>query len=583
MTEPAQERQPPPIAVSGALPPLPPPARRRTAAPRPKGAQDPSDRSGGGHLKSGRALFMLACVSACFLALAGQLVRLALDAQDEVSFARAAPLGQTFARPDIIDRQGRLLATDLAFHSLFADPAKIIDVDVVVEKLAGVLDGLDQRALRESLADRSRRFAWIRRGLSPALAQQVHDLGLPGLGFRRELRRAYPMGRLAGHVIGTVNVDNKGQSGLERHIDEALGVEPILGLSGPERPPVTMTLDVGVQHALADELAQAMQHYRAAGAAGVVMDASTGAVLAAASLPDVAPSHPVELLEEARLNRLAMGAYELGSIFKPLTIAMVLDSGQVRLDTRLDVRQPLAAGSHTITDPHPAGRPLSVAEIFLRSSNVGTGMLAQRAGVEAHRAFLDRMGLLATLDTQIGRLAAPIVPEPWGAGETTTISYGHGLAVAPLQFAAAAAALVNGGWRVEPRFILEDTPSGKARQRLVKPQTSARIRDLFRLNVSHPSGTGKRADVPGYDVGGKTGTAEMPRAGGYDENAVISSFIAAFPMREPRFVTLVLLFEPKPTPASGNKISAGLNAAPTTAAIVRRIAPLLGLLPQASE
>jgi cell division protein FtsI (penicillin-binding protein 3) len=410
----------------------------------------------------------------------------------------------------------------------------------------------------------------------------VHDLGLPGLGFRTELKRAYPLGILAGHLIGTVNTDNKGLAGLERMLDETGRVEAVQGPGRMLAAPVRASLDIGVQHGLAEELKVASSRYAASAAAGLVLDANSGEIVASVSLPEVDPSHPADWLDPVRADRLAGGTYELGSIFKTLTIAMALETGMADLDKVYDVRQPLSAGSYTIKDPYPQGRPLSVRDIFLHSSNVGAGMLALEAGPERQRAFLARLGLTEPMRTEAGPVAPPLLPKNWGKIETITIGYGHGLSVAPLQFAAAVAALVNGGARVAPTLLARSDDGGE-RLRVVSAATSARLREIMRLNVTHPAATGRRAEADGYRVGGKTGTAEMPGRGGYQEKAVISSFIGAFPMDAPRYVIFVLLFQPQTGETGGDHITAGLNAAPATARIVERIAPLLGVLPRRVE
>lgn len=525
-----------------------------------------------------RALVASAAIGLAFITVGGQLVRLAMRGQFEITSAISEPVAKSFARPEIVDRKGRLIATDVEVPSLFADPALIVDRDEVAEKLASVFPDLDMAELRRNLADRDRRFVWIRRGLPPKVAQQVHDLGLPGLAFRNELRRVYPTGSLAGHVLGAVNIDNKGVAGLERYIDEAVGVEPVQGASLTDRAPVRLSLDLGVQHALEDELKRAMDRYRAPGAAGLVLDANSGEIVASSSLPGVDPARSTMAQEPSRLDKIAGGTFELGSVFKMVTIAMALESGQATPDRALDVRQPLIAGPHIIRDLHPAGRPLSVADVFIHSSNVGAGMLALEAGAAHQQEFLKRLGLTEGMRTEAGAVAAPQLPARWEKAETITISYGHGLAVAPIQFAAAAAVLVNGGRLIKPTYLRRTADEGAGAQ-VISPRTSAQIRDLMRRNVTDPSGTGRRADVPGYHVGGKTGTAELAVRGGYKDTAVISSFLAAFPIEEPRYVVFVMLFEPEGTAETKGKLTAGLNAAPTVASLISRIAPQLDLLP----
>jgi cell division protein FtsI (penicillin-binding protein 3) len=536
-----------------------------------------------------RALLALAVLLAGFGAVSVRLARLALEGGPRPRIAVAEAPPSTWARPDIVDRHGRLMATDRAVSSLYADPQIILDLDEAVEKVAATLPALTEAELRKALSDRGRRFVWLARGLSPDEARAVHELGLPGLGFRTELRRFYPLGALAGHVLGAVNVDNRGLAGIERMLDEMGLADPARAAERSARPAVRLALDIGVEHAVAEELKRALKHYAAAAAAAVVLDAGTGEIAAAVSLPELDPNRPAELLDPARLDRLTAGTYELGSVFKILTVALALEWGTADLDTVFDVRQKLRAGGHVIKDHYPQGRPLTVREIFLYSSNVGAGMLALELGAERQRSFMGKLGLLEGMRTEAGPVAPPQLPPQWGRTETITIAYGHGLAVAPLQFAAAAAAVLNGGTRLTPTFLARgadaarDAGTAEPTNPVVAPATSASLRELMRLGVTHSAGTGRRAEADGYSVGGKTGTAETPGRGGYQEKAVIASFLGAFPMDAPRYVTLVMLFEPKAAPETGGRITAGVNAAPVTARVVERIAPLLGVLPRRIE
>jgi cell division protein FtsI (penicillin-binding protein 3) len=524
-----------------------------------------------------RAIAVTGVVMMAFLAVGGQLIRLAaINAGPVLQSNISEPVAQSFSRPDLVDRNGRLFATDVENPSLFADPALILDRDEVVEKLRKVLPDLNARDLRRDLSDRNKRFVWIKRQIPPHLAQTVHDLGMPGISFRTELKRAYPLSTLAGHVLGAVNVDNKGVAGLERYLDDSGSVEAVHGATLSERAPVRLSLDVGVQHSLTEELQDATQRYKAEAATGLVMDVNTGEVLASASLPEPDPRLG-SVADTQQTDRLTGGTYELGSIFKMLTVAQALDAGTATLDTLYDVRQPLVEGRFTIKDLHPIGRPASVRDIFLHSSNVGAAMLALQGGGETQKAFLGKLGLLDGGRTEAGPMAPPQVPRRWERIEQITISYGHGLAVTPLQFAAAAAALVNGGELVKPTFLRGREPT---KSRVISAETSRRINELMRLNVTDPSGTGKRAEVPGYRVGGKTGTAEMAATGGYAKKSVISSFVAAFPMEKPQYVVMIMLFKPQGTEETNKEITSGHNAAPTAGRVIARIAPLLGVLPE---
>jgi cell division protein FtsI (penicillin-binding protein 3) len=532
-----------------------------------------------GDAQRDRARLILCALLLAFLLIAGQLVRLALKAPADIKLSLAEPMAKSWSRPDIIDRHGRLLATDVGTHSLYADPQLVQDADEAIEKLTAALPALDAAELRKTLSDKSRRFAWVARGLTPRQAQEVHALGLPGLALRTEPRRVYPLGPLTGHLLGTVNTDNRGIAGIERMLDDTNRAEAVQGPARATAEPVRLSLDVGVQHALTEELKQACLRFSASAAAGVVLDAGSGEILGAASLPEADPARPIDWLDGERADKLAGGTFELGSIFKLVTLAMALDAGIADLDRVYDVREPLVAGPYVIKDPYPQGRPLSVREIFLHSSNVGAGMLALEAGADRQRAFLERLGLTEPARTEAGPMAAPQLPKHWGRIETITIGYGHGLAVAPLQFAAAVASFVNGGLKVTPT-LLAGAQAAARPERLVSVQTSAKLREVMRLNVTNAQGTGRNADAAGYRVGGKTGTAEMAGRGGYREKSVISSFAGAFPMEAPRYVVLVLLFEPQTGEGRGQHITASVNAAPTTARVVERIAPLLGVLPR---
>lgn len=533
-----------------------------------------------------RALSAIAVMSLAFLAVGGQLVRLAMQGQTEQRIAVSAPIATAFARPDIVDRNGRLLANDIVMESLIADPSAVLDTEEVIHDLTTVFPDLNGEKIRGALSDRSKKFAWLRRGISDAEADQINNLGPPGVSFRSELRRAYPLGRTAGHVLGFVDIDNKGLTGIEAYLDNAKYVEPVHAPTLSTRAPLRLSLDVAVQFALEDELTKAITRYKAKAASGIIMEANTGAVVAAVSLPGIDPGVTDERLDNARLDRLTGGVFELGSVFKTMTLAMAFDSGTVSPNSIIDVTRPLEVDGYTIRDPHPARRPLTAAEVFLKSSNVGSGMLALAEGAERQKAFLDRLGLTSQISTETGSVSAPSLPSRWGDIETVTVSYGHGLAVSPLQFAAAGATLVNGGFKVTPTFLRDKPDGGHSpleATRVVKPGTSRAIRQLMLANVASGHGTGGRAAVPGIAVGGKTGTAEIAGKDGYRKKAVISSFFAAFPMENPRYVTLISLFEPTGTPETAGGITAGLNAAPTTSKVISRIAPLLGIFPSSTQ
>lgn len=531
--------------------------------------------------RSGEPVMLIALAMVLAFTLVGaQVLRLALlgAASGGTRAQLAEPLVRSYARPDVVDRRGRLLATDLTSYSLFADPVLVIDPDEASERITDLLPELSQSELRASLADKSRRFVWIRRQLTPGVAQRIHDFGLPGLAFRAEPRRFYPQGRMAGHVLGSVSVDNRGLAGVERFIDDAQGLETSFSADF-SRPPVVLTLDSGAQHALEEELSLALAQYGASGAAGVIMDARSGAILAAASLPDLDPARPGEGLLPDRIDRLGASAYEMGSVLKVFTVAMALDMHLATPASVFDVRVPLQVGKWTIRDISQSRRPLTLREVLAQSSNIGVAQIALLAGASQQRAFLQRVGLIEPIRLDATAIAAPRLPQRWGQTETATIAYGYGVATAPLQVASSFASIVNGGYRVRPHLIATlpgNAPPAEEKQRVLSADTSAKMRDMLRSVVTN--GTAKRADVPGFEIGGKTGTAELAAGGGYREKAVVASFLGAFPMNDPRFVVLVSLMEPRPEDAGG-RITAGVNAAPIAARVISRAAPILGVPP----
>ena len=525
------------------------------------------------YLARSRYRFRLACLvfALSFILIGGRLVTL--------GFAGTGPSGgglydisSTVHRPDILDRNGRLLATDIKGATLYADPAKVIDIDELTEQVTSVLRDVNARDLRARLKA-GRRFVRIKRELTPNQQAEIHELGIPGLGFIEEYRRVYPMGPTASHVVGLVDVDNKGLAGIEKFIDD----NPQLVMSGDEA--VTISLDLGVQHVLREELSRAIATYRAKAAAGIVMDVHSGEVVGLVSLPDYDPNRREQALDKDRLNRINFGVYEMGSVFKVFTVAGVLDLGLASLRSSYDASNPIHYGRFTINDFHGKKRRLSVPEVFIYSSNIGAAKIALHMGVDRHRAFLKKLGLMSRIPTELGESAAPIIPAHWQKLNTMTVSFGHGLSVTPLQLAAASLPLVNGGVAVTPTFLPRSREEGmREGQRVLKTQTSAAMLKMMRLNVL--KGTAKRAEAEGYRVGGKTGTAEKVVRGRYSASALLTNFLAAFPTDAPEYFVLVMLDEPQRVAASSNQATAGVNAAPTTGKIVERIAPILGVAPR---
>ena len=510
-----------------------------------------------------------------YAAIGGRLVYLGLQ---EPPASNAPGVHITASRPDLVDRNGEVLATDIKTASLFAEPRRIVDIDEAIEKLATVLPDLDYNQTYRKL-DSDAGFVWLRRQLSPRQQAEILALGVPGLGFRTEKRRFYPGGSTASHILGLVNIDNKGIAGMEKYVDDqGLADLQATGLAVQGNlEPVHLSIDLRVQHVVHDELVQGMEKYHAIAAGAVVLDAKTGEVIAMASVPDYDPNNPYNALEKDRLNRMSAGVYEMGSTFKLFTTAMALDSGLVSINDSFDATRALRIAGFTIHDFHGKHRVLTVPEIFIYSSNIGTAKMADVVGIEGHREFLKRIGLLDRMQTELPEVAHPTEPRVWKKLNSITISFGHGVATTPLQTAVAAAAMVNGGKLIPPTFLPRTEGEAAAvAEQVISPETSALMRYLLRLNVER--GSGRRAEVPGYFVGGKTGTAEKVVNGRYSSDKRFNAFLADFPANDPEYVVLTIIDEPKPE-KPGMGATAGLNAGTMAGNIIRRSAPLLGVKP----
>ena len=528
-----------------------------------------------------RSVMTSLCLLLAFAAIITRLTAFGFAAKTEPGLTESPLVGTSLHRPTVVDRNGQILATDIRAASLFADPQRVVDLDRTVEELSTVIPGLDGQLLRKRL-QLGGRFAWVKRELSPRQQASIHELGLPGLNYITEHHRVYPAGRTAAHVLGFVDVDNLGLAGIEKYIDQSPHMLMVSsGNRQAKEPTVELSIDLGVQHALREELIHAMKRYRAEAAAAVVMDVETGEVLGMSSLPDFDPNHRSQALDKARYNRLFTGVFELGSIFKLFTVAAGLDIGVTGISGGYDASHPLHVASFTINDFHAKKRWLSVPEIFIYSSNIGSAKMAMDIGVPRHKKFLKKLGFLDRIDTELGDTAKPLVPADWRELNTMTIAFGHGLSVTPFHAATAAASVVNGGFAVRPTFLKQPEGARQERRRVLKASTSQHMRKLLRLNVL--KGSGRRADAKGFRVGGKTGTAEKVVNGRYAKNRLLTSFLGTFPAEAPKYVVLVMLDEPKGTEETKGKATAGLNAAPTMGRIVERIGGLLGVAPKVEQ
>ncbi|HPE48808.1 MAG TPA: penicillin-binding protein 2 [Hyphomonas sp.] len=505
-------------------------------------------------------------LSALFVVLAGKAGYLALSpARPAAQYAGRETLEHP--RADIVDRNGEMLATSVRVYSLVANPKQIWDPHEIATALAGVLPDIDIAELTARLSDQSRQFVWVKRSLTPRQREAVFNLGLEGLRFEEELSRSYPRGTLAGHILGFTNVDGVGGGGIEYSMNDRLA-------AGGE--PVRLTIDNGVQAAVEAELASSAADEGFNGAAVILMEARTGEVRALASWPPFDPNRSAEtpMDDPSRLNRATGAVYELGSVFKPLTVAAAIESGAIRPGDSFDVHDPIEMRGYTISDLHSIGMTADVTKIIAESSNIGTVHINEKLGPRRQQAFLERAGLMERAPVELAGSAAPILPEKFDDLTAATASYGHGIAVTPMAFLSAFAAFANGGERVPPTLVVDETRKPEP-VRIMSALTADIVNAMMREAVLH--GTGRNAEVAGYHVAGKTGTAEKPVPGGYDDGANISSFAAIFPYDSPQYALIVTLDDPK----AGERGSvASQNAAPTAGRIIERVAPLLGLAPR---
>lgn len=535
------------------------------------------DRAAKARARVGLAILLFAAI---YAVLAGRLVMFAVGADSHGARRAGSQDAIATARPDIVDRNGEVLATDVKAPSLFGEPRRIIDKDEAIELLTAALPDLDTAEARTRLSSR-KGFVWLKREITPKQQHDIHKLGVPGIGFLRENKRVYPTGAAVAHLIGLVNIDNQGIAGMEKWLDNnGLADLHRAGFATDRlQKPVELSIDLRVEHALRDELLKAKEKYKAKAASGLVSNVRTGEIVALVSLPDFDPNNPKEAHDPERINRLTTGVFEMGSTFKALTLAMALDSGKANLNTLYDARGALHFGKFAIHDNHPLGRSITLSEVFTFSSNVGAARIALAQGVEAHKAFLKKLGQMDRLRTELPESASPIVPKRWSELNTITISFGHGIAVAPLQAVMGINAVVNGGLLIPPTFLKRSEEEARAMaKRVLKPETSEKMRYLMRLNAE--IGTAKSADVKGYYIGGKTGTSEKVVNGRYSKKQVLNSFTAIIPADNPQYQLLVMLDEPKALPETHGFIASGWNAVPTGGKVIARIGPLLGIEPR---
>ncbi len=509
---------------------------------------------------------LLFCLA--FLAIGLRLGEVMLLKDGEPRVARAHQRAHpATVRADIVDRNGVLLATTLEMPSLYANPKQVGDARDVARKLMAVLPDLNRDELLSKLSS-DRSFVWIKRQLTPEQQFEVNKLGIPGLQFETEHRRLYPKGSVTAHVVGFAGIDNKGLAGIERGLDNQL-------VSSDE--PVQLSIDVRLQYILKDEIARQIATFNAEGGMGMITDVNTGEILAMVSLPDFDPNDPGSATPDRIFNRATLGTYEMGSVFKIFNTAMALDGHVTTLAGGYDATNPIHIGRFTIHDDHAQRRWLSVPEIFMYSSNIGSAKMAIDAGIERQQDFMRRIGMLQAPQVEIREIGEPLVPRPWHQINSMTVAYGHGISVSPLQMVTGVGAVVDGGVLHRATFLKRPEGERAAGVRVISQQTSEDMRRLLRLVVEH--GTGKFAAAPGYLVGGKTGTAEKVSGKGYARKELLSSFIGVFPINDPRYLIMVSVDEPHGVKSSAGYATGGWVAAPAVSRIVQRMAPIMGIPP----
>ncbi|SHF38620.1 cell division protein FtsI (penicillin-binding protein 3) [Loktanella atrilutea] len=534
----------------------------------------------------GRLLVLGAFFAVAFIAIGLRMGTIANSMPEE---PRTAATGNPIIgqRADIVDRNGRILATNLETHSLYAQPQHMIDPIRAAQELKAIFPELNEERMVKDFTGK-RKFVWIRRQLSPEQMQQVHDIGSPGLLFGPREMRLYPNGPIASHVLGGASYGREdvasaeviGVAGIERRFDSLLR-DP-----ANEGKPLELSLDLTVQAATEEVLDGGMKLMNAKGAAAVLMDVHTGEVIAMASLPDFDPNNRPQVLlkgdqsDSPLFNRAVQGVYELGSTFKIFAVAQAMELGLVNPQTMIDTKGPLTWGRFRIRDSHHMPATLSVEDVIAESSNVGTGRIAMQIGGDRQSKFLASLGLTEATQVELSEAPSgqPLTPKKWSEISTMTISFGHGISDSPLHLAAAYASLLNGGTRVMPTLLKTKVVQQGAR--VVSEDTSAKARHMLRRVVEE--GTASMGDVPGYEVGGKTGTADKPRTDGrgYYDDKVIATFASIFPADDPKYVLIVTLDEPSENSGDKPRRTAGWTAVPVAAEMIRRVAPLLGLRPQ---
>lgn len=512
--------------------------------------------------------------AACYCILGARVTYVCLGNGINIDTALVDPLAQDedvihfknpVKRADIMDRNGEIIATSLPTVNLFANTKLVKHPQDVAEKLNEIFPEISYERLFELLS-RKKSFVYLKRNLSPAQQSQVNALGVPGLEFENCEKRVYPHKNLFAHVLGNTSVDNKGVSGLESYMDERLTTST---------KPIKLSVDLGIQNTIREELEAGVEHFKAEGAAAILMNVNTGQIVAMVSVPDFNPNESLKVADRAMFNFATKGVYEAGSVFKVFNTAMCLDSGKIDVNSRFDTSKPVYFGRYRVSDPHGSHKMLTPEDILVESSNIGSTLEIMQVGKQYQREFFQKINMDKTLsDFEVTETSKPLFlsEKRWSDHSMATISYGYGISTTPLHIITAFSAIVNGGVYHEPTLLAESKREGR---RVVSENTSEKMRELLRAVVVR--GTGRRANVEGYQVFGKTGTADKLVNGKYDHKKSISTFISGFPASNPKYALLVVFDDPKGLKETFNHTEAGWNAVPITKNIITAVAPQLNI------
>jgi cell division protein FtsI (penicillin-binding protein 3) len=512
-------------------------------------------------------------VAVAYLLICGRLVDvMVLRSSKNVSHAVSERIA-TLPRADIVDRNGEILATHLVTASIYANPKVILNAKEAAEKLAKVLPEVGFEVLYQRLSS-AKGFVWLARHLPPKLQQAINQMGIPGVYLQKDYRRVYPYGKLASHVLGYCGIDSNGLAGVEKHFDAQLQ---------KSNESLQLSIDVRVQHVVYDEMSKAITEFGAIGGNAMVMDLHSGELIAMVSFPGFDPNQPTQGAQDATFNRNTLGVFEPGSTFKILNTAIALEAGTATLNSRYDATHPISIGRFTITDFRGKNRVLTFAESFIYSSNIAAIKISQEFGIATQKAYLKKFGIFKAATLEIPELGHPLIPTTWREPTSMTVSYGYGISVTPLQLISTIGGIVNNGILPQPTLLHKNAhqreeaiKANKAKGPIISEKTSRIIRDLMRVIVKE--GPSKKANIEGYQVIGKTGTAYKIQGKGYATGkARTTFFVGAFPHQSPKYIVLLLLDDPKPTKGTYGFAAAGWNAAPTGGKIIERMAPILGL------